>query len=218
MTSALPIPRKAQRITTNTHNHSQPPRRARSVSPDLSLEPSDPVIPAINAYGTFDPTKLTSSSPPGPSHLPPLRRSVSHSSHLSSQSQHQPLLPSTQPPADTVMDKISSDLIPFPGLAALFQWFRPRRSLELPPARDAVSRSFLVGCLTSFAFRKSTQVRLYNARSDGRDPFNQVCITSTGLELQVAERICHWRSCDASASGSASWKIGARFLVRSSVQ
>ncbi|KIK00193.1 hypothetical protein K443DRAFT_679370 [Laccaria amethystina LaAM-08-1] len=137
MTSALPLPRKAQRITTNAHNHSQPPRRARSVSPDLSLEPSDPVIPAINAYGTFDPTKLTSSSPPRPSHLPPLRRSASHSSHLSSQSQHQPLLPSTQPPADTVMDKISSDLIPFPGLAALFQWFRPRRSLELPPARDA---------------------------------------------------------------------------------
>lgn len=219
MTSALPLPRKAQRITTKTQMHSQQPScRARSVSPDPSLESSDPVIPAINAYGTFDPTKLSSSSPPRHSHLPPLRRSTSHSSHLSSQSQHQPLLPSTQPPADTVMDKISSDLIPFPGLAALFQWFRPRRSLELPPLRDAVSRPVLVGCLTSFAFRKSTQVRLHNTSADGRDPFNQVCITSTGPELQVVERICHWRSCNASASGSASWKIGARFLVRSSVQ
>ena len=141
MTSALPLPRKAQRITTKTHMHSQPPPlRARSVSPGLSLEPSDPVIPAINAYGTFDPTKLSSSSPPQPSHLPPLRRSASHSSHLSSQSQHQPLLPSTQPPADTVMGKVSSDLIPFPGLAALFHWFRPRHSLELSPSPDAVSR------------------------------------------------------------------------------
>ncbi|EDR01137.1 uncharacterized protein LACBIDRAFT_312458 [Laccaria bicolor S238N-H82] len=138
MTSALPVPRKAQRITTKTHMHSQPPpRRARSVSPDLSLEPSDPAILTINAYGTFDPNKLTSSSPPQPSHLPPLRRSASHSSHLSSQSQHQPLLPSTQPPADTVMDKISSDLIPLPGLAALFQWFHPQHTLELLPSPDA---------------------------------------------------------------------------------
>jgi len=128
--------------------HSQePPLRARSVSPDLSLEPTDPVIPAINTYGTFNHTKLTSSSPPRPSHLPPLRRSTSHSSHLSGQSQHQSLLPSTQPPADTVMDKISSDLIPFPGLAALFQWLHPRRSRELPPSCDAVSGSFLLGLI-----------------------------------------------------------------------
>lgn len=137
ITSGLPVLRKAQRITTKTHMHSQsPPRRARSVSPDLSLETSDPAIPTINAYGTFDRNKLSSSSPPQPSQLPPLRRSASHSSHLSSQSQHQPLLPSTQPPVDTVMDKISSDLIPLRGLAALFQWFHPQHALELLPSFD----------------------------------------------------------------------------------
>jgi hypothetical protein len=196
----------------------QPPRRARSVSPDRSLEPSDPAIPATNAYGTFDPTKFTLSSPPRPSHRPPARSSGPHSSHLSVQSQHQPLLPSTQPPADTVMGKVSSDLIPLPGFAALFRWFGSWRSAELPPSHDPVSTSFLVGCLTSFAFRKPAQVRLHSPSADGKDLFIQGCITSTGPELQVPERVCHWRSCDASASGSASWKIGARFLVRSSVQ
>ena len=213
MASAQILPRKAQLITTETHMHSQqPPHRARSVSFDPSLEPSDPAIPATTAYGTLDPTKFTLSSPPRPSHRPPVRP------HLSGHSEHQPLLPSTQPPADTVMGKISSDLIPFPGLSALFRWFGARRSLELPLSPDVVSTSFLFECLTSFAFRKPTQVRVHSPSVDGRDLFIQGCITSTGPELQVAERICHWRSCDASASGSASWKIGARFLVRSSVQ
>jgi len=180
--SALALPRKAQLITTETHMHSQ--QAPRRVGSDLSLEPSDQVDSAINAYGTFDPTQLISSSPPGSSHRPPLKRTGPHSTRFSSESQHQPLLPSMQPPANTVMDKISPDFIPFPGLGALFQWFRPQRSLELPLSRDAVSASFLVGCLTSFAFRKPTQVRLHNPSADGRDLSIQDCITSTGPELQ----------------------------------
>lgn len=77
-----------------------------------------PIIPPINAYGTFDPSRLASTSRASSSSaLHPLLRKGSNSSDLSSvsaQSHHQPLLPSAQPPPqDNVMDKVSGDLIPF---------------------------------------------------------------------------------------------------------
>ncbi|CAA7268873.1 unnamed protein product [Cyclocybe aegerita] len=128
ISSALPEPRKAQRITTQTvirTEQSRPPRSSSSSS-DVN-----PIIPPINAYGTFDPSRLTS-----PSHHS-LRRSPSQGSHLSnasSTSQHQPLLPSSQPPPeDNVMDKVSSDLIPFAGIISMLKrQFSPRTVQILP--------------------------------------------------------------------------------------
>ncbi|KAF8971759.1 Bestrophin, RFP-TM, chloride channel-domain-containing protein [Flammula alnicola] len=143
MASSLPSPRRAHRIATETlivqpPSEASPPRASSShVLVDVDV---DPIIPPINAYGTFDPKKLSSgsrASSTGAVHRL-LRRSASQSSQLSSlsaQSQHQPLLPSSQPPPDdNVMDKISSDLIPFAGTISLLrQQFQPAPLEVLPP-------------------------------------------------------------------------------------
>ncbi|KAI0077244.1 UPF0187-domain-containing protein [Panus rudis PR-1116 ss-1] len=71
------------------------------------LIPKNPIIPPINAYGTF------SSSA---SHN---LRSSSSSSSFSSHSSHRgdrPLLPGSAPPASGVMNRVSSDLIPFSSI------------------------------------------------------------------------------------------------------
>ena len=138
MTSALPTPRKAQRITTQTVTLSP---KADSSHPQGRSSPpadNDPIIPSINAYGTFDPHKLlsksrVSSSPTNGG----LRHSSSHASQLSSistQSQHQPLLPSSHPTNDNMMDQISGDLIPFAGtISMLRRQFAPLPLEVLPP-------------------------------------------------------------------------------------
>ncbi|KIM45329.1 hypothetical protein M413DRAFT_442007 [Hebeloma cylindrosporum] len=145
MTSALPSPRKAQRITTQTvtmpsQADSSPPQGTSSPPPDR-----DPIIPPINAYGTFDPDKLFSKSTvPSSSPNRGLRHSPSQASHLSSissiHSQHQPLLPSSRPPAnDNVMDKVSGDLIPFAGtISMLRRQFAPLPLEVLPPGVSEV--------------------------------------------------------------------------------
>jgi putative membrane protein len=138
MKSALPSPRKAQRITTQTATL---PAQANSSPPQGTSSPpsdDDPIIPPINAYGTFDPHKLLSQSRVSSSSTNRgLRHSSSHASHLSSistQSQHQPLLPSSHPANDNVMDKISSDLIPFAStISMLRRQFAPLPLEVLPP-------------------------------------------------------------------------------------
>lgn len=138
MKSTLPSPRKAQRITTQTATL---PTQVNSSPPqETSFPPSDddPIIPPINTYGTFDPHKLLSQPRASSSSTSRgLRHSSSHASHLSSisaQSQHQPLLPSSQPADDSVMDKISSDLIPFAStISMLRRQFAPLPLEVLPP-------------------------------------------------------------------------------------
>lgn len=81
---------------------------------------SDPIIPPINTYGTFQYSQDTS----GPGQMF-RRRSFSRGSSFSGnseQSQHFPLLPSSRPPEnDSVMGKISGDLIPFSSLVTMIK-------------------------------------------------------------------------------------------------
>ncbi|PPQ93138.1 hypothetical protein CVT25_003519 [Psilocybe cyanescens] len=126
-TSALPSPRKAQRITSQTviinapqpSSLSPPPPTQPSSSPSSSSPrqvyadiDSDPIIPPINAYGTFD---FASTS----------RRhyhDLSAKSSVSTLSQHRPLMPSSQPPkSDNVMDKVDGNLIPFANMIAVLK-------------------------------------------------------------------------------------------------
>ncbi|KAF9479416.1 UPF0187-domain-containing protein [Pholiota conissans] len=124
ITSSLPSPRRAQQITKETTVSPAPPKVPSHILVDVEPTEIQPtVIPPINAYGTFDPAKLasTSRSPSSSSSgLQPMLRKTSSTSDLSvnsTQSQHQPLLPSTQPPPqDNVLDKVSGDLIPFAGV------------------------------------------------------------------------------------------------------
>ena len=135
MTSTLPTPRKAQRITTRTVI--SPPHTGISPQQGSCLPVDcDPIIPPINAYGTFDSQKLT--GVPSPSTHRGLRHSPSQASHLSSisgLSQHQPLLPSSQPPTnENVMDQVSGNLIPFAGtISMLRRQFAPPPLEVLPP-------------------------------------------------------------------------------------
>jgi len=128
MTSALPSPRKAQRITTQTIT--LPPQADSSLLQGTSSPPddNDPII-SPNAYGTFDSHKLFSKSGAANRRLGHSSSQASLSS-ISVQSQHQPLLPSSQPPAnDNVMDKVSGDLIPFAGVITML-----RRQFASPPS------------------------------------------------------------------------------------
>lgn len=85
-------------------------------TPDLMNAP-DPVIPAINDYGTFDldPNFLSSHHASSSRHRSKRRSSDSSTqSSESSQSHTRPLWPSAQPRGAGT--KVSRDLIPFAGL------------------------------------------------------------------------------------------------------
>ncbi|KAH9477665.1 UPF0187 protein [Psilocybe cubensis] len=141
-TSALPSPRKAQRITSQIVNFDTPVTRPVVSSTPSSSSSSrhayididaDPIIPPINAYGTFDPNNL------GPASR---RRHVdlSESSSISAHNEHRLLMPSSQPPKnDNVMDKVHKDLIPKDlaertrhALANDNQCFPPGRNWQSP--------------------------------------------------------------------------------------
>ncbi|KAG6907924.1 hypothetical protein DXG01_006854 [Tephrocybe rancida] len=131
-TTALASPRRAQRIS------SVPPMpQSPGSTQDPSSSSADPealIIPPINAYGTFHPTRLQAKR----HHL---KRTHSASSSLSSASSssasshaHRPLLPSAQPADTTYISKISSELIPFSGLAGVVKrYFMPIPLEVLPP-------------------------------------------------------------------------------------
>ncbi|KAF5317118.1 hypothetical protein D9611_003507 [Ephemerocybe angulata] len=105
--SGIPVPPTPLVASTSKDSY-QPPAAERPTA--------DPMVPPINAYGTFDPSILTNRSVPSTSQRP-RERSASPASHFSSISSiNQPLLPSTQPPNQDMMNKVSPDLIPFAGL------------------------------------------------------------------------------------------------------
>ncbi|KAF8809755.1 UPF0187-domain-containing protein [Phlegmacium glaucopus] len=130
--------RRTQQVTTHTARHEENPSAVR-------LHEADPIIPPINAYGTFDPAKLTANDSTSPSgHL--LRRSpssISQLSNSSAQSRHQALLPSSQSPnQDTILNKISGDLIPFAGIITwLTKQVNPQTLEVLPPGFQEVDPS-----------------------------------------------------------------------------
>ncbi|KAF8058525.1 Bestrophin, RFP-TM, chloride channel-domain-containing protein [Lyophyllum atratum] len=142
-TSALAqSPRKAHRISMQPPMpQAQSASASRNVSytaPAPSTEDADPIIPPINAYGTFGPNNLKASL------RHHLKRSKSQSSSLSSSSDssHHVLLPSTLPDDDTMMAKVSSELIPFSGIAGMIRrYFSTQQPLEvLPPNLSAVEQ------------------------------------------------------------------------------
>ncbi|TEB37921.1 UPF0187-domain-containing protein [Coprinellus micaceus] len=130
-TSTAAHPRTGHRITTKVSAAqsgiptSVVPPAASAPSPQGYYLPtpneqprSDFMIPPINAYGTFDPSSQTlqrSARAPVPSSgQQEISRSGSPASHLSDiSSVNQPLLPSSMPPAQDAMSKVSRDLIPF---------------------------------------------------------------------------------------------------------
>jgi hypothetical protein len=121
-TSALPSPRRGHRITTKISAAqsgipsaiSETPPSPQPFAPQPFLpqpfvpsatDDRNPVIPPINAYGTFDSSTVVSRG---------VRRTGSPESHTSSISSFsRPLLPSSQPPAESARNKVSRDLIPF---------------------------------------------------------------------------------------------------------
>ncbi|KAF6748700.1 Bestrophin, RFP-TM, chloride channel-domain-containing protein [Ephemerocybe angulata] len=106
--SGIPITAVPPLVASTSKDSYQPPAAERPIP--------DPMVPPINAYGTFDPSTLTNRSVPSTSQRP-RERSASPASHFSSISSiNQPLLPSTQPPNQDMMNKVSRDLIPFAGL------------------------------------------------------------------------------------------------------
>ncbi|EIM91945.1 UPF0187-domain-containing protein [Stereum hirsutum FP-91666 SS1] len=111
---------------------SKPPVSAKASTSTSSLlqTPRDPIIPAINSYGSIAPTPSSSpsltptprpsrhSSTKSKSHLHLLHRHSSTSTSSSSDSDssstsHRPLLPASRGEAEDVLGKISGDLIPF---------------------------------------------------------------------------------------------------------
>ncbi|KAF9055709.1 Bestrophin, RFP-TM, chloride channel-domain-containing protein [Panaeolus papilionaceus] len=118
-------PRKGQRITTKTNINQRTPPPASPIM-QAQLIDADPVIPAINDYGTFDASKLSASEANTRGHHA-LRRSPSSLSSTSTVSQ--PLLPSQTPASTNVMTKVSRDLIPFAGaISTLKNWFKRKNS------------------------------------------------------------------------------------------
>ncbi|KAG6855761.1 hypothetical protein H0H87_011190 [Tephrocybe sp. NHM501043] len=137
-TSALASPRRAQRISAD-------PPLPHATSLNNDIQGRDPIIPPINAYGTFQ--------PPRPHHQHHrLKRSQSQTSSLSSTTSvsstssinRRPLLPGALGPKDKpgFFTKVSSELIPFSGLATVLRsYFWP----PIPRGNDiAESASLLI--------------------------------------------------------------------------
>ncbi|KAJ4501430.1 Bestrophin, RFP-TM, chloride channel-domain-containing protein [Lentinula lateritia] len=113
LSSALPTATKVRRIASNPalpHPIGKPINKDKGKSIQYL---GDPIIPPINAYGTFS----NDSSPPnGP------RRSLRHISSTSSlsnesvRSEHQALHPSQNPNAHKKITHVDPDLIPFSGV------------------------------------------------------------------------------------------------------
>ncbi|KAF5312327.1 hypothetical protein D9619_002547 [Psilocybe cf. subviscida] len=138
LSADAPSPRRAQRITTQTLI-----QETSVALPETSSQPHVLVdVTAEPDYGTFDPSKLSSEANPAgegssKERIPrTLRHSSSNSSQrsaVSAQSEHQPLMPSSQPPpeAENIMGKVSRDMIPFAGTISLIRrGFQGSRSTD----------------------------------------------------------------------------------------
>jgi putative membrane protein len=106
---------------------------------------SDPVIPAVNAYGTFDTTRLPRSR------SRPTSRGSAESGDSSVSIQSRPLLPSMVPNQDTgMMSSVSRDLIPFESIFHfIHRIFQRKPKLELP-GNGLLEVNFCHSCSTLF--------------------------------------------------------------------
>ncbi|TFK25391.1 UPF0187-domain-containing protein [Coprinopsis marcescibilis] len=136
VSSALP-PRKGMRITKQTNLPAQHEggitHTAVASSPEFSVLASADTVKAGETtqsppvYGTFGDA---GSSEAQLRHSPSLKSVTSNVSSV-----HQPLLPSTQPPDDELMNRVSSDLIPFARSWKIIKgWFSSSIVAELPIA------------------------------------------------------------------------------------
>ena len=93
----------------------------------LPVPTANPIVPAINAYGTFDQTQTT-------------KRKASANSFVSSSSdgnsENRPLLPSELGDSSGLLDGVSRDLIPFQGIFSAihtaFRWKKVEKEEGLP--------------------------------------------------------------------------------------
>ncbi|KAJ3789196.1 UPF0187-domain-containing protein [Lentinula aff. detonsa] len=118
---SAPVLKKARRIASN------PALPRNSVTPtdnDKGKSPKhlgDPVIPPINAFGTFNNSK----SPQGSRHSLRHASSTSSLSNESVQSEHQALHPSQNPTTHKKMTNLDPDLVPFSGVFYnIKEWFK----------------------------------------------------------------------------------------------
>ncbi|KJA28372.1 hypothetical protein HYPSUDRAFT_155545 [Hypholoma sublateritium FD-334 SS-4] len=136
LASSLPPPRRAQQITKETDFPTTPPLDTGLVSAHINGRNDSAVG---DTYGTFVPNGLSAASTSTHSLIHNLLHKGSHSSVVSTastRSQHQPLLPSSQPPPEgNVMDQVSEDMIPFAGMiSSLMRQFRPSVPQVPPPS------------------------------------------------------------------------------------
>ncbi len=156
----MPPPSRAHRIASNP----SPPKSAPSPTPSAGSSrlrnenfAPDPVIPPINAYGTFQPPKKVSSSS-----LRQLRRTPSQTSIHSA---HGPLQAARQTPHDDdMLNKVSGDLIPFAGFYnSIRGWFTGKRkdSNSLPTSVRTNLRRWIqaIQCLFDCRVKLSRRVR-----------------------------------------------------------
>ncbi|KAJ7164226.1 Bestrophin, RFP-TM, chloride channel-domain-containing protein [Mycena filopes] len=107
--TAAAITARSDRVTSTSHL-------------PLAKTPPPPkgpaLLPAANVYGTFDPSRTGSRT--SPKHN--LKRSPSHVSHDSTSSQHERLLPGSNPMNKT--PEVAADLIPFASVfSSIRLWF-----------------------------------------------------------------------------------------------
>ncbi|KAJ7717560.1 UPF0187-domain-containing protein [Mycena metata] len=117
--SAAAVTPRPNRVTSSSHLPlaKTPPPPATSSGP-----PKGPaLLPAGNVYGTFDPSRTGSRT----SLKHNLKRSPSHTSQGSTSSQHEHLLPGSNPMGET--PEVAQDLIPFAGVfSSIRLWFHTK--------------------------------------------------------------------------------------------
>jgi hypothetical protein len=110
------------------HSRASSPSTSAATSTIHLPSTSDPVIPAMNAYGTFNPTR------PSRSRSRPTSRGSAESGDSSASIESRPLLPSMVPNQGTgMMSSVSRDLIPFESIFHfIHRIFQRKPKLELP--------------------------------------------------------------------------------------
>ena len=126
-TSAIPPRPIPHHIEAGVPNQQKSHPASAADNDSAPLLHMDPVIPPINAYGTFDTTGFLSSG-----HA--LTSTSSSASMASTTSSHKALRPSAQPRGDSFTGNILSELIPFFGFLDLaIRVFRGESPLEIVP-------------------------------------------------------------------------------------
>lgn len=161
----------------------------------------DPIIPPINAYGTFNPSSSRRS----------LRRSHSDSSSRSSRSSRgQPVLyPSAQPTHNTILSRVSRDLIPFASVFDAVQESIKAFFGRNSEASDMISPSSYVRRTESLVIQLLTPItRLGRGRA--RD--QRSCTPSMERASKPYQRQTH--ACEAPTTRCWRWREPSSGLLK----